>query len=44
MKFNNAYDLIRELHKRELLEGIWLGLRGEFELETKIKDSGFDKS
>ena len=38
IKFSNAYDLLVFLHEKDLLSGINIGLRGEFELLTKITD------
>lgn len=39
MKFTNAYELNLFLYKKGLIEGLYLGLRGEFEIETKINDN-----
>ncbi|MDC1276931.1 hypothetical protein N8Z48_02100 [Algibacter sp.] len=39
MKFTNAYELNLFLYKKGLIEGLYLGLRGEYEIETKINDN-----
>ncbi len=39
MKFTNAYELNLFLYKKGLIEGLYLGLRGEFEIVTKINDN-----
>lgn len=39
MKFTNAYELILFLHKKGLIEGLDLGLRGEYQIITKINDN-----
>jgi len=38
MKFTNAYDLILFLFKNDLISGLYLGLRGEYEIKSRIKD------
>ncbi len=38
MKFNNAYSLILHLYENGLLKGIDLGLRGEYTVDTTVKD------
>ena len=38
MKFTNAYELNLFLHKKDLIEGLDLGLRGEYQIITKIND------
>src|SRR6056300_1558362 len=43
MKFTNAYELNLFLHKKGLIEGLHLGLRGEYKIETKIKDKALLK-
>jgi hypothetical protein len=38
MKFNNAYDLILFLYNKGLFQGLHVSLRGEYEIETSIKN------
>ena len=38
MKFKNAYNLILFLYNKGLLKGVYVGLRGEYEIETSIKN------
>lgn len=38
MNFKNAYDLNLFLFEKGLLEGLYLGIRGEYEIVSKIKD------
>lgn len=38
MNFKNAYDLNLFLFEKGLIEGLFLGIRGEYEIVSKIKD------
>jgi hypothetical protein len=38
MKFNNAYDLILFLYNKGLFKGLQVSLKGEYEIETSIKN------
>jgi hypothetical protein len=38
MKFKNAYDLFVFLSKKQMINGIYIGLRGELELISSIKN------
>ena len=43
MKFNNAYSLILHLFENGLLKGVDLGLRGEYTVNTTVKDANLLK-
>ncbi|MCK0179106.1 hypothetical protein MWU50_07380 [Flavobacteriaceae bacterium S0862] len=38
MKFTNAYELNLLLYQKGLIDGLHLGIRGDYEIETKIND------
>jgi hypothetical protein len=38
MKFSNAYELNLYLYKNGLIEGVDLGVRGEYKVQTKVAD------
>ena len=37
-KFNNAYDLMLFLYNEGLFKGVYVGLRGEYQNETSIRN------
>lgn len=39
MFFKNAYELVKYLFNQEMLQGIYMGLRGEFSIETSLKNT-----